>query len=124
MTNKKGTSLEPQEATQEIFFKPFQTLHGDTAIMELTEYFLPKKSVDYANSDKLFKRRVASEMVDQLATSLWKLAANCEFHGVDQELKVSELPVKTSETAFPSSLSSQSSYIASRPVKLKQLEWK
>ena len=76
------------EATQEIFDTLEET--GDdykTAIEKLDEYFTPKKNVDY----EIFQFRQAKqnngETTDQFATRLRKLAAHCEFHDLDQEIK-------------------------------------
>ena len=76
------------EVTQEIFDTLEET--GDdykTAIEKLDEYFTPKKNVDY----EIFQFRQAKpnngETTDQFATRLRKLAAHCEFHDLDQEIK-------------------------------------
>ena len=75
-------------ATQEIF-KTLEEMGEDynTALTKLTEYFSPKKNVDY----EIFQFRQAvqtlGETVEQFATRLRKLAANCEFHDASQEIK-------------------------------------
>ena len=76
------------QETQEIFETMSDT--GDdyaTAQKKLDDYFSPKKNVDF----EVFQFRQAvqqkGETVDQFATRLRKIAANCEFHNVDKELK-------------------------------------
>ena len=76
------------QETQEIFETLTET--GDdyaTAKKKLDDYFSPKKNVDY----EIFQFRQAvqqkGETVDQFATRLRKLGANCEFHDIDKELK-------------------------------------
>ncbi len=58
-----------------------------TAQTKLDEYFSPKKNVDY----EIFQFRQAAqapgEAVEQFTTRLRKLAANCEFHDVNKEIK-------------------------------------
>ena len=78
------------QATQEIFDTiPNNGADDDykTALEKLDAYFLPKKNVDY----EIFKFRQAiqhnGETVDQYVTRLRKLAANCEFEKVDNEIK-------------------------------------
>ena len=77
-------------ATQEIYETLEKTGEDcNTALTKLTEYFSPKKNVDYA----IFQFRQAvqtpGETVEQFATRLImrKLAANCEFHDTSQEIK-------------------------------------
>lgn len=76
------------QATQEIF----ETLQdtGDTyeaAKTKLDSHFAPKKNVDY----EIFQFRQAAqkpgETVDQFSTRLRKLAATCEFHDSEKEIK-------------------------------------
>ena len=59
----------------------------ETALAKLDEYFLPKKNIDF----EIFQFRKATqnrgETIDQFATRLRKLAANCEFRNVDTEIK-------------------------------------
>eukprot|EP00795_Rhopilema_esculentum_P007975 gene7975-13874_t len=59
----------------------------ETALEKLDEYFLPKKNIDF----EIFQFRKATqnrgETIDQFATRLRKLAANCEFRNVDTEIK-------------------------------------
>ena len=76
------------QETQEIFETMSDT--GDdyaTAQKKLDDYFAPKKNVNF----EVFQFRQAvqqnGEIVDQFATRLRKIAANCEFHNVDKELK-------------------------------------
>ena len=76
------------QATQEIFDTIPDTGDSyDTAMTKLTEYFSPKKNVDY----EIFQFRQAAqqkgETVAQFTTRLRKLAANCEFADLDKELK-------------------------------------
>ena len=78
------------QATQEIFDTLPETGDDDdykTAMEKLDEYFSPKKNVDY----EIFQFRQAKqnigETTDQFATRLRKLAAHCEFHDLDQEIK-------------------------------------
>ena len=76
------------QATQEIFETIPDT--GDdypTAMTKLTEYFSPKKNIDF----EIFQFRQATqqkgETVAQFATRLRKLAAHCEFPDLNKELK-------------------------------------
>ena len=76
------------QETQEIFKTLTETGDDyDTAKKKLDKYFSPKKYVDY----EIFQFRQAvqhkGETVDQFATRLRKLGANCEFHDLDKELK-------------------------------------
>ena len=78
------------QATQEIFETLSDTGEDyDTAQAKLDEYFSPKKNVDF----EIFQFRQASqqpgETVEQFATRLRKLAATCEFHDVNKEIKAS-----------------------------------
>ena len=75
-------------ATQEIFETlPDTGEDFDTALTKLNDYFAPKKNVDY----EIFQFRQAvqapGETVEQFATRLRKVAANCEFHDVNAEIK-------------------------------------
>ena len=76
------------QETQEIFETLSDT--GDdyaTAKTKLDDYFSPKKNVDY----EIFQFRKAvqqkGETVDQFATRLRKIGANCEFHDLNTEIK-------------------------------------
>ena len=76
------------EATQEIFDTLIDTGENyDTAIEKLDEYFSQKKNLEY----EIFQFRPAKqnidETTDQFATRLRKLAAHCEFHNIDHEIK-------------------------------------
>ena len=73
--------------TQEIFETLADTgVDYATAKTKLDEYFSPKKNVTY----EIFQFRQATqqtgESVEQFATRLRKLAANCEFDNVDKEI--------------------------------------
>ena len=73
--------------TQEIFETLADTGNDyATAKTKLDEYFSPKKNVTY----EIFQFRQATqqtgESVEQFATRLRKLAANCEFDNVDKEI--------------------------------------
>ena len=74
--------------TQEIFETLTDT--GEdyaTAKEKLETYFSPKKNVDY----EVFQFRQATqqvgETIDQFSTRLRKMAANCEFHNDEKEIK-------------------------------------
>jgi hypothetical protein len=76
------------QATQEIFETLPET--GDdyaTALQKLDEYFLPKKNVDYEIFQFRQAKQEPGETVAQFATRLRKLAAHCEFHDLNRELK-------------------------------------
>ncbi|CAB4027153.1 Hypothetical predicted protein [Paramuricea clavata] len=78
------------EATQEIFDTLSETGEDNdykTAIEKLDEYFSPKKNVDYEIFQFRQAKQNADERTDQFATRLRKLAAHCEFHDVDHEIK-------------------------------------
>ncbi|CAB4018501.1 Hypothetical predicted protein, partial [Paramuricea clavata] len=78
------------EATQEIFDTLSETGEDNdykTAIEKLDEYFSPKKNVDYKIFQFRQAKQNADEPTDQFATRLRKLAAHCEFHDVDHEIK-------------------------------------
>ena len=75
------------EATQAVFDTSNTGDDFETAMQKLDDYFSPKKNLDY----EIFKFRTTTQMsgetVDQYATRLRKLAANCEFADTDRELK-------------------------------------
>lgn len=70
----------------------FETLEDtgddyDTAKSKLTEYFSPKKNVDYEIFQFRQAAQIPGETVEQYTTRLRKLAANCEFTDIKTELK-------------------------------------
>ena len=76
------------QATQEIFDTiPDTGDDYDTAMNKLDGYFSPKKNLDY----EVFKFRTTTqhvgETIDQYVTRLRRMAPNCEFPDLNQELK-------------------------------------
>ncbi len=90
-TQKRALLLyQAGEATQEIFDTLSDTGEDKdykVALEKLDEYFSPKKNIDY----EIFQFRQAKqnidETTDQFATRLRRLAAHCEFHNVNNEVK-------------------------------------
>ena len=75
-------------ATQEIF----ETLKDTgedykTAQEKMDAYFSPKKNVDYEVFQFCKAVQQSAETVDQFTTRLRKLAATCEFHDAQKEIK-------------------------------------
>ena len=67
--------------TQEIFETLTNTGEDyDTAKTKLDEYFSPKKNVTYEIFQFRQARQQAGESVEEFATRLRKLTANCGFH--------------------------------------------
>ena len=58
-----------------------------TAKKKLDDYFSPKINVDYEVFQFRQAQQLSGERVEQFATRLRKMADNCEFHDVDQEIK-------------------------------------
>ncbi len=90
-TQKRALLLyQAGEATQEIFDTLSDTGEDKdykVALEKLDEYFSPKKNIDY----EIFQFRQAKqnidETTDQFATRRRRLAAHCEFHNVNNEVK-------------------------------------
>ena len=77
------------QETQEIF--DTLTATGDdykTALDKLTEYFQPKKNVDFETFQFRQATQKSEETVDQFVTRLRKLAEHCEFTELNKELKL------------------------------------
>ncbi|XP_071124184.1 uncharacterized protein [Mytilus edulis] len=56
----------------------------DTALTKLTEYFAPKKNVEY----EIYKfRQAKQEIMDAFHTKLRQLSVNCEFNDDNREVK-------------------------------------
>ncbi|CAB3993903.1 Hypothetical predicted protein [Paramuricea clavata] len=58
-----------------------------TAVEKLTEYFMPKKNLEYEIYIFCQPRQMIDETLDQYHTRLRKLATTCEFTDVDREIK-------------------------------------
>ncbi len=87
---KRALLFQAGEATQEIFDTLSDTGEDKdykVALEKLDKYFSPKKNIDY----EIFQFRQAKqnidETTDQFATRLRRLAAHCEFHNVNNEVK-------------------------------------
>ena len=59
-----------------------------TSKKKLDDYFSPKKNVDYEVFQFQQAKQLSGESVKQFATRIRKIAVNCEFHDMDQEIKV------------------------------------
>jgi hypothetical protein len=71
----------------------FETLANDflndfkTAVEKLTEYFMPKKNLEYEIYIFRKARQTTDETLDQCHMRLRKLATTCEFTDADSEIK-------------------------------------
>ena len=89
-TQKRAMLLyQAGSATQDIF-ETLSDTGSDyaTAKKKLDDYFSPKKNVDYEVFQFQQAQQLSGERVEQFATRLRKMANNCEFHDVDQEIKL------------------------------------
>ena len=59
-----------------------------TAVEKLSEYFMPKKNIEYEIYTFRQARQSADETLDQYHTRLRKLATTCEFADADREIKM------------------------------------
>ena len=74
--------------TQDIFDTLLDTGEDyETAKRKLDDHFSPKKNVDFEIFQFRQATHLAGESVAQFATRLRKMAAHCEFHNVDNEIK-------------------------------------
>ena len=59
----------------------------ETAVTKLTAHFSPKKNVDFETYRFRQATQLSGETIDQFVTRLRQLAAFCEFHNSEREIK-------------------------------------